>query len=166
VQPFLERLSEQTDESSSVSVLDSGEIVYIARASQRRVLSIGLSVGSRLPAYCASMGRAMLAFRNEDEARAILRGNDRRKLTARTITDLDELLAELRRIRETGFCMVDQELELGLRSIAVPLFDQNGRVVAALNIGAQAARVTCERMREEFLPLLRATQAEIARLIA
>jgi IclR family transcriptional regulator, pca regulon regulatory protein len=165
VQPSLERLSEQTQESCSVSVLDGDEIVYVARASQRRVLSIGLAVGSRLPAYCASMGRTILAFRPPEEARRILHRNERRKLTANTITDLDALMALLERIRADGFCIVDQELELGLRSIAVPLFNKRGDVIAALNVGAQAARVSCERMREEFLPSLLAVQRDIAGLL-
>jgi IclR family transcriptional regulator, pca regulon regulatory protein len=165
VQPFLERLCAQTQESCSVSVLDGNEIVYVARASQRRVLSIGLSVGSRLPAYCASMGRVMLAFEPEHKARRILHSNERRKLTARTITDLDELMSLLARTRAEGFCTVDQELEIGLRSIAVPLFNKKREVVAAMNVGAQAARVDLEKMVEEFLPVMQTVQDEIAILL-
>ncbi len=165
VQPYLERLSEATQESCSVSVLDGAEIVYIARASQRRVLSIGLGVGSRLPAYCASMGRTMLAFQPAAEARRILDSSERRKLTANTITDLDELMQLLDRIRLDGYCAVDQELEIGLRSIAIPLRNTRGEVIAALNIGAQAARASCERMKEEFLPLMLGVQADMARLL-
>jgi IclR family transcriptional regulator, pca regulon regulatory protein len=165
IQPYLERLSEQTQESCSVSVLDGTEIVYIARAAQRRVLSIGLGVGSRLPAYCASMGRVMLAHSDETEARRILIGTERRKLTPNTLTDPDELMHALELIRKQGHCVVDQELEIGLRSIAVPLLNVQGRCVAAMNVGAQAARVSCEQMREAFLPLLLAVQAEISRLL-
>ncbi len=165
VQPFLERVSEKTDESCSVSVLDGSEIVYIARASQRRVLSIGLSVGSRLPAYCASMGRVLLAAMPPQEARALLERSERRKLTAKTLTDCDELMAEIARIREQGYCIVDEELEVGLRSVAVPLRNTSGAVVGAMNIGAQAARASHERIENEFLPVLLDMQRDIAGLL-
>jgi IclR family transcriptional regulator, pca regulon regulatory protein len=165
VQPFLERLSAELSESCSVSVLDGTEIVYIARAAQARVLSIGLNVGSRLPAYCASMGRVLLAHGPEEEARRILESSERRKLTPKTMTDLDDLMAELARIRQDGFCIIDEELELGLRSAAVPLRNMRGELAGAMNVGAQAARASPERIREEFVPALLASQAEIARML-
>jgi len=165
VQPFLEQLAQETDESCSASILDGPEIVYIARASQRRVMSIGLSVGSRLPAYCASMGRVLLAARPEKEQRALLALLPREKRTSRTLVEEADLLAELGRIGERGFAMIDQELEPGLRSIAVPLIDGAGLVVGAINIGAQAERVTLETMRETFLPKMLRIQAELRRLL-
>jgi IclR family pca regulon transcriptional regulator len=165
VQPFLEQLSQETGESASAAILDGSEIVYVARSSQRRVMSIGLSVGSRLPAYCASMGRVLLAALPEREARRVLEAGERRALTPHTVTDLEALLAALARCAAEGHALIDEELELGLRAIAVPLLDGRGRVAAAINVGAQAARVPAERMRAEFLPRLLAIQREMRPLL-
>ena len=165
IQPYLERLSEATGESCSASVLDGTEIVYVARASQKRVVSIGLSVGSRLPAYCASMGRVLLAALPPAEARATLQASDIRKLTPRTATEIPRIEAILEEVRRQDYAIVDQELELGLRSIAVPLRNSAGAVVAAINVGLQAARMAPERMQADVLPQLRAIQTEMARLL-
>ena len=164
VQPYLEQLSEATQESCSASILDNGEIVYVARAAQRRVMSIGLNVGSRLPAYCTSMGRVLLAARPEDEAHTILRCAVREKLTPYTVTDIDELIAILRRTRSDGYSVNDQELEIGLRSIAVPLFDREGHAIAAVNVGVQAARVSVDHLIEHVLPAMRSVQLQVTRL--
>lgn len=165
VQPFLEQLSEATEESCSASILDGGEIVYVARAAQRRVMSIGLNVGSRLPAYCASMGRVLLAALPPEEARDILARTERRALTAKTLTGLDALMDELARIRRDGYAIIDEELEVGLRSIAVPIVTSAGKVVAAMNIGAQAARVDLDTMTTAFLPRMLKVQRDLAPLI-
>jgi IclR family pca regulon transcriptional regulator len=165
VQPYLEQLAQETDESCSASTLDGAEIVYIARASQRRVMSIGLSVGSRLPAYCSSMGRVLIAAKSEKERNALLDLLPRKKLTPRTVTDRAELAAVIAQVQREGFSIVDQELELGLRAIAVPLINATGKVVAAINVGAQAERVSIKRMRDEFLPRMRRVQAELRRLL-
>ena len=147
-------------------MLDDTEIVYVARATQRRVLSIGLNVGSRLPVYCTSMGRVLLASLPETEARAILDRGERRKLTPYTVTDLEALSDIVRRVAREGFATIDQELEIGLRSIAVPIYNSRGCVMASINVGAQAARVDMDRMTREFLPSMKEAQAEIARLLA
>jgi IclR family transcriptional regulator, pca regulon regulatory protein len=165
VQPYLEELAQETDESCSASTLDGAEIVYIARASQRRVMSIGLGVGSRLPAYCSSMGRVLLAARPEKERSALLAALPRTAKTPRTLTGLEALLAEIDKVARDGFAVVDQELEVGLRSIAVPLVDVSGKVVAAINTGANAERVTLSRMHKEFLPHMLRAQAELRRLL-
>ncbi|WP_029003302.1 IclR family transcriptional regulator [Azorhizobium doebereinerae] len=165
VQPYLERLSEATGESCSCSILDGTEIVYVARASQRRVMSIGLAVGSRLPAYCASMGRVLLAALPPGEAEARLRDTARPALTPRTRTDMADLMAELERVRGQGYALVDEELEIGLRAIAIPVLDTNGAVRAAMNIGCQAARVSPERMIETFLPQMQAMQKLIRSIV-
>ena len=166
IQPFLERVSTATGESCSASVLDGPEILYVARSSQKRVLSIGLNVGSRLPAYCASMGRVLLAAKPPAEARKLLMGVDRPRLTPRTITEIGELMNELEAVRAQGYALVDQELEVGLRSIAVPLRNSAGHVIGAINVGLQAARMSREDMLETILPQLRAVQEEIARALA
>jgi IclR family pca regulon transcriptional regulator len=154
--PFLERISQETGESSSAATLDGDEIVYIARSATRRILSIGLGVGSRLPAYCTSLGRVILAHRPAAEVDAYL---DRVRLdrrTAFTVTDRQELLAVLAGVREQGYAAVNEELELGLRSIAVPVRREDGTVQLAINVGTQAARVEAAEMAERFLPPLHA----------
>lgn len=155
LQPYLDTLSEKTGQSSSASVLDDTQIVYIARASQRRVMSINLNPGSRLPAYCSSMGRVLLAALPDSEARDTLERTELRPNTGRTIVEIDLLMAELSRVREEGYALIDQELELGLCSIAVPLRNRWGKTIAALNVGAPAAHVPIEKMVEQFFPLLR-----------
>jgi IclR family pca regulon transcriptional regulator len=135
VQPHLDALSEQTGESSSVSILDGAEIVYVARAAQRKVMSITLMPGSRLPAYCTSMGRVLLAALSQAEARARLGAGTLPARTPRTLTDPEDVLAELARVRTAGYAAIDQEVEADLRSLAVPLATARGTVVAALNIG-------------------------------
>jgi IclR family pca regulon transcriptional regulator len=154
IQPTLEMVSEKTNESSSCAILDGGEIVYVARAATRRIMSVGLSTGSRLPAYCSSLGRVLLADLPEQDARELLGDMDRRKLTPHTLTDVDALMQALARVRADGFCLVDEELEIGLRSIAVPVRNAAGQVIAAMNVSAQAGRVSRENLTREILPVL------------
>ncbi|OCP15555.1 IclR family transcriptional regulator [Ensifer sp. LC163] len=161
VQPYLDQLSERAGQSASASVLDGTEIVYIARASQRRVMSISLMPGSRLPAYCASMGRVWLAALPEPQAREVLARSDLKANTPYTRTDTEELMAEIGRVRHQGYAIIDQELEIGLCSIAVPLQNDRNQIVAALNIGAPAAHVPAAEMVERYLPLLKETQAAL-----
>ncbi|WP_373414314.1 IclR family transcriptional regulator [Ensifer aridi] len=165
VQPCLDQLSEKAGQSASASVLDGTEIVYVARASQRRVMSINLTPGSRLPAYCASMGRVLLAALPEPEARAILARSELRANTPKTKTDPEELMTELSRVRAQGYAIIDQELELGLCSIAVPLMNARNQVIAALNIGAPAAHVAAAELAERYLLLLKETQAALRPLV-
>ena len=160
-QPIIERVSDDLHESSSVAVLDGDEIVYVARAAARRILAIGLSVGSRLPAACTSMGRVLVAA-DDDEARAkFVRRVKLRRYTDRTITDKQALADELDAVRSQGYAIVNQELELGLRSCAVPITRPDGRVVAALNVGAHASRVDLATLKRDFLPVMRQAAAEI-----
>ncbi|AWI60038.1 IclR family transcriptional regulator [Sinorhizobium fredii] len=165
VQPYLDQLSEKAGQSASASVLDGTEVVYVARASQRRVMSINLMPGSRLPAYCASMGRVLLAALPEAQAREILSRTELKANTPRTKTDPEELIEELRKVREQGYAVIDQELELGLCSIAVPLMNVRGQVVAALNIGAPAAHVAASELADRYLPMLKETQATLRPLV-
>jgi IclR family transcriptional regulator, pca regulon regulatory protein len=159
-QPVLEAVSERLQESCSLSVLDGVEIVYVARAAMRRILSIGISVGTRLPSYCTSMGRVLLAFLDDKEQESVLSRIDLIAHTPRTITNLDALRTELRRVRAAGFALVDQELEIGLRSIAVPVRGR-GSVVAAINVGVHAARVDLRTMTRQYVPVLREAAEEI-----
>lgn len=160
VQPFLDRLSEGIGQSSSVSVLDGAEIVYIARAAQKRVMSIALNPGSRLPAYCTSLGRVLLAALPEAEAGALLSSAPLPARTPHTLTSPEALMAELARIRAQGHAIIDQEVEIGLRSVAVPLYNARGVVVAAMNVGVSAS-IPPEALVKDYLPALLAVQAEL-----
>ncbi len=165
VQPWLDQLSEQIGQSTSVSVLDETEIVYLARAAQRRVMSIGLMPGSRLPAHCTSMGRVLLAALAEDEARALVERSDLTPRTPRSLTDPEAIMAEISRVRASGFAVIDQEVEMGLRSIAVPLFNARGAVVAALNTGVSAVQDEAAALEELYLGPLTRTQAGLRRIL-
>jgi IclR family transcriptional regulator, pca regulon regulatory protein len=165
IQPFLDELSEATGESTSAGVLDGTDILYVARASTRRVMSINLAPGARLPAYCTSMGRTLLAALPQAEAQAILDRSDLVAYTDRTKADMAGITTELAVVAAQGFAVIDQELELGLCSIAVPLFNAQGKIVAALNIGAQTARAPTSRMIAHFLPLMRKVQTEVRQLL-
>lgn len=165
IQPFLEDLAQLTSESTSAAVLEGTDILYIARASTRRVMSINLAPGARLPAYCTSMGRILLAALPTAEAQAILDRSPLQAYTERTKADMVSISTELAVIAAQGFAVNDQELELGLCSIAVPLLNPGGRVVAAINIGAQSARAPTSRMIAHFLPLMRKVQSELRPLL-
>jgi len=155
VQPFLERISEETGESSSAAILDGDDIVYIARSATRRIMSIGLGVGSRLPAYCTSLGRAILAYQPEEELEAYLRRVQLEPRTPKTVTNKAKLREILESVRTQGYSLVNEELEFGLRSIAVPVVQKNGQVTIALNLSAQAGRVSADEMTGRFLPALK-----------
>ncbi len=165
-QPLLEEVSTRLHESCSMTVFDGDEIVYVARAATQRIISVGLSVGSRLPAYCTAMGRVLLAYSAEGDLDAYLQRVPLARQTPHTITEVAVLRRELRQVRAAGYAVVDQELELGLRSIAVPVRQPDGRAVAAINVGAQAARVDLATMSQAYLPVLRAAAEQIALAIA
>jgi len=165
-QPVLERITERVHESSSLSVLEGDEIVYIARSAAKRVMSVGLSVGSRLPAYCSSMGRVLLAALPEDRLSAYLRRVELKPLTPKTITNKKLLQEIVVRVRSDRFAMTDEELELGLRSIAVPVLSRSGRVAASMNIGVHAARVTAAEMIHRFLPILQEHAQALGQVLA
>jgi IclR family pca regulon transcriptional regulator len=164
-QPVLEHISHLLHESSSIATLDGIEIVYIARANVTRIMSIDLGVGSRLPAFCTSMGRAILANLPPEELELVLARVEFKRYTERTITNPAKLTQALRQIRRDGYSIIDQELEHGLRSMAVPIQNPNGKVVAALNIGAHAQRVSIQEMQTKFLPHLRAAAQELCLLL-
>jgi IclR family pca regulon transcriptional regulator len=160
-QPHLEDLAEELHESCSVSVLDGNDIVYVARASANRIMTIALTVGTRLPPYPTSMGRVLLAYLPDAERETLLGRATLRKLTEYTIVDLDRLREVLTTVRGQGWAAVDQELEAGVRSIAVPIRDSSGKVVAAVNASAHAARVPMRTLEKQFLPRLLAAAGHI-----
>lgn len=133
-EPHLKELSQLVGESTSASVLDGDDVVYIARVHTRRIMTVGINVGTRFPAYATSMGRVLLAFLPSEELTAYLDRVELRPLTPRTITSRTALEAALEQVRERGWATVDQELEAGLRSVAVPIRGRDGTVVAAMNV--------------------------------
>src|SRR5215218_2039517 len=161
-QPLMEDLVEQTGESCSAATLDLPDIVYVARVPTRRIMTISLGVGSRLPAHATSMGRVLLADLPDDELDAYLATGPFASFTERTAVDADDLRGSLRRVRDQGWSLVDQELEMGLRSISAPIRGGDGRAVAALNIAAAAPRVGLDELRGHFLPLVLDTAEQIS----
>jgi IclR family pca regulon transcriptional regulator len=155
--PYLEMLVEQVHESSSVSILDGTEVVYVARVPSKRIMRITINVGTRFPAFATSMGRVLLAGQPEEWLEHYLATAFLHAITRRTISDADRLRAELARVRQQGWSLVDQELEEGLRSIAAPIRGPSGRVIAAVNLSAHASRGTTGQLRDELLPPLLAT---------
>jgi len=153
-QPYLDQVSEQLGESCSVAVLDGDDIVYICRSAETRIISINLLVGTRLPAYCTSMGQVLLAHLPADVLEAYLARVRLVARTAHTTTTAAKLRKLLKAVREAGHALLDQELEVGLRSIAVPVRDARGSVVAAMNVSTHATRVPLDEMLQRFLPVL------------
>jgi IclR family pca regulon transcriptional regulator len=161
-EPHLEALVAEVNESSSVSVLDGPDVVYVARVPTSRIMTVAISVGTRFPAYATSMGRVLLASQSEDEVDGYLDGVHLDRLTSRTIASVAAFRAELVKVRAQGWALVDQELEEGLRAVAAPIRDRAGRVVAAVNISAHASRASLESMRRDLVPPLLATAARIS----
>ena len=158
--PYLEELSDELQEAASVGVLDGTDVVYVARVPAKRVMTVSIGLGSRFPAYRTSLGRALLCDATEEQLRELWEASDRSSPTPRTITDLDGLLQEIDQTRSRGWALVDQELELGVRSLAAPLRDGAGRIVAAMNVSTHASRTTRSELRSRFAPaLLRTAQA-------
>jgi IclR family pca regulon transcriptional regulator len=167
VQPLLDQITSDLHESSSMAVLEGDDILYIARSSTTtRVMSIDLGIGSRLPAYCTSMGRVLLAGLADAELQAYLSRVKLTRLTGRTVATPQELVNVLKAVRRDGYSLVDQELEIGLRSIAVPVTDRESRAVAAINVGTQSSRVSVAEMETRFLSPLRAAAHELGLLLA
>jgi IclR family transcriptional regulator, pca regulon regulatory protein len=160
--PQLRELNEALHEASSASILQGTEIVYVARVPARRIMSTALSVGSRLPAFHTSMGRAQLGFLDDAEIWRRLKSVRIESYTPSTIVDLQALFDRIRTDREQGFSIVDEELERGLRSIAVPVVDRDGQAVGAINLATHTTRTTRNEMRAQFLPALRAAAAQIS----
>jgi IclR family transcriptional regulator, pca regulon regulatory protein len=154
-EPIMEELVEKVHESSSASVLDGTEIVYVLRVPTKKIMTINLAIGSRLPAYCTSMGRVLLGGLSEEELEATLARSDLRPRTSRTITDAPQLKSIVQADRDKGWSMVNQELEEGLCSLSVPLRGRNGNVIAALNVSSQVSRTPPQSMAKRFLPALR-----------
>lgn len=164
-EPVMEALAGEVKESCSAAVLDGSDIVYVLRVPTHKIMSINLGIGSRLPAFCTSMGRVLLAGLPADECRRRLAAAPLGALTSRTVTDPVALEDVVAGVRRQGWCLVDQELEDGLVSIAAPISDRTGRTIAALNISGQAHRTPPAMLQQQVLPLLRDAAAQISQLL-
>jgi IclR family pca regulon transcriptional regulator len=165
-QPLLDQIRDGLRESCSLGVIEGDEICYVARSEIARIMSVALRVGSRLPLYCTSMGRVLLSHLSLDEQRAYLARTPLLQRTSKTQVAPEELLATLEEVREQGYAIVDQELEIGLRSIAVPVYGIGGRAVAAINIGTQSARVPVSELQSRYLPELLRISRELSLQVA
>jgi IclR family transcriptional regulator, pca regulon regulatory protein len=164
-QPVLEHLSDILHESCSIALLDGVDIIYVAGANVARIMAVDLGVGTRLPAFCTSIGRVLLANLSPEDMEALLSRIEFTRYTDRTLTSVAKLRQVLLAVRRDGYAIVDQELELGLCSMAVPVQNHMGRVVAAMNVGAHGQRVSVHDMQTRFLPYLRAAAQELCVLL-
>jgi IclR family pca regulon transcriptional regulator len=156
---------EKLNESCSMAVPDRDEVVYVARVPPRHLMSLQVNLGSRLPLYCNSVGRVLLADMEPARLDAYLASSERPALTARTVTGDKELRAILEEVRRRGYALIDQEVEEGLRAIAVPVRSREGRVVAGVSVGAHTGRASLEDMVQKILPPLKECASEIEHLL-
>lgn len=162
-QPYLDRISEQLHEACNLATLEGEQVLYIARSAiPQRLISVDLSVGSRLPAYCTSMGRILLAALDDDSLHDYLNHADLQAKTSRTLHTPQALWECLQQVRQQGWCLVDQELEQGLRSLAVPVYDSSGHVLAAMNVSTHAGRVPASELEQRFLPIMLNASRELS----
>ncbi|RCW46195.1 IclR family transcriptional regulator [Halopolyspora algeriensis] len=160
-QPHMEKLAAQVHESVSVSVLDGDDIVYVARVPTSRIMTVSINIGTRFPAYATSMGRVLLAHLPDPEREAYLERVRLEPLGPHTLKTPDALREELDRVRSQGWCLIDQELEAGLRSLAAPIRGRSERIMAAVNVSSHASRTSGERARRVLLPPLLETATRI-----
>jgi IclR family pca regulon transcriptional regulator len=163
--PLMKALSARFYETSSAAILEGTEVIYVARIPGRRIMSAALAVGSRLPAFHSSMGRIQLGFLDDAEIWRRLKSVRIEPLTPATITDLQALHDRIRDDHDQGFSIVDEELERGLRAIAVPVIDRDQQCVGALNLSTHATRTTRNELREVFLPELRSVAGQVSALL-
>ncbi len=150
------------NESSSVGVLDGPDVVYVARFEVRRLYSSGIDVGTRLPAHCSSLGRVLLASLPHEQLQHWLSQHELKKLTPKTITDLSRFHEEIARVRGQKYAVIDEELEIGIRSVAVPIVGQSGRTIASLNASASTARISIDTIANVFVPRLHAAAGDLS----
>lgn len=164
-QPVLESIGEKTQEVASIAILDGSEIVFVARSAKRRIVAATNDVGTRRPAYCTSMGRVLLAGRPEAEVERLLKGSRPKKFTPKTRTGMRELLEEIGKVRARGFALNDEELEIGLRTIAVPVPGSRGEVNLAMSVSLHSARMSAAQMVQKILPLLQSGSRTLSAML-
>ncbi|MDH3302390.1 MAG: helix-turn-helix domain-containing protein [Acidimicrobiia bacterium] len=165
-QPYMERFCEEVHEASSIAVLDDTEIVYVARVPAKRIMTVAIGLGSRFPAYQTSLGRVLLAELDNDDIVDIYDRSDHSLATDRTVTSSTALLAELKAVRDQGWALVDQELEIGVRSLSAPIRNVDGAAVASMNVSTHAGRTDLDEVLDHFLPRLLDTVGDITAALA
>lgn len=165
VQPLLYRLAYSLEEAASAGVLEDDQLVCVAAVSAGRVVSATLQPGTRVPAFCTANGRVLLASLPQSQIESYLARLQIEPVTVHTIVNKDRLLLEIARARAQGYAIVDQEFELGLRTIAVPLRNFRGDTVAAMNVSVHATRMPVEDIVERCLPALLKVQVELSALL-
>lgn len=163
--PLMETLAESVQESCSAGVLDGLEIVYVARVHTHKIMSTNLGVGSRLPAFWTSMGRVLLAGLPSEKLHALLAARPREAFTRHTLVDDEDLLQAIEQVRAQGWALINQELEEGLISVAAPVFNPQGQVVAAINVSGQANRTSIEVVQTRILPHLLSAAQGVSQLL-
>jgi IclR family transcriptional regulator, pca regulon regulatory protein len=166
VPPFLLKVTRALQESCSVGILDGDEIIYVARRAAEQIMSVNLALGSRLPAHATSLGKVLLGSLSAEELDNYFATCSLDALTPQTITDEAVLRVQITAAREHGWACSDQESEEGLRSIAAPLVDRDGNILAAMNVSAHAPQVTMEKVQAEYLPVLLAGAKEASAALA
>jgi IclR family pca regulon transcriptional regulator len=161
-QPHLLELAERTHESASLATLDADEVVYVARVPVRRIMSINVSVGTRVPAHATSMGRVLLAWAPPEQVDDVLARRPLAAITPNTVTDVGTLRDALQQVRQQGWSIVSEELEKGLLSASAPVRDRSGAVVAALASSTSIGRSSIDQLRSDVLPLLVETADRIS----
>jgi IclR family transcriptional regulator, pca regulon regulatory protein len=161
--PHLRDFVDDVSESSSVGTLDGNDIVYVAHVSAKRIMSVSVPLGTRDPAFATSLGRVLLAGQSDEALAEAVESERLPRITEATIVDPEALLAELRQVRAQGWALVDQELEEGLRALAVPLHDEQGEVIASVNVAVHVTRWSIDRIHDELLPRLLAAASAIER---
>ncbi len=164
-QPIMNDLSSRLQESVFAAVLDRDSVIYVARAHSQRFMNVGITIGSRVPAHCISTGRVLLAALSDEALHQYLENTTLTKFTSHTVTSKVKLRGLVEEVRRQGWAIVDQELEIGLRSISVPIYDAFGEIVAALNVCCPSSRITYEETRTRVLPELTAASQQITRAL-
>ncbi len=160
--PYLVKASNKLNETMNMAILDGTDILYIDRVKTRKILQINLEIGSKLPAYCTSMGRVLLSGLSRDEAREILHNSKRDAFTENTLTDIESIEKVLDEVREKGYAINDGELAPELKSMAAPVRNESGRIVAAVNIAVHASQYDVSKMKQYLLPTLKETTRTIS----
>ena len=164
-QPWMEAVVDKLRETCSLGVLDGNDVIYVGRVPAKRIMSINLVIGSRLPAHATSMGKVLLAYLDSDSLEAFLSRSPLVRLTAQTICEPSRLRQHVLEIRGRGYAISDQETEDGIRTIAVPVFNRMNQALAAINVSSHAARVSTRDVRRMYLPILAEAARDITRAL-
>ncbi len=165
IQPYIREVSDNTCESCSVSVLDLPDIVYVARSLTQQIMSVSLHIGTRLSAISTSMGRVMLAALPDAEVESFIKSLKIEKYTKHTLTEYSSILYEIKAARKQGYSLVNQELEVGLCSVSVPILNKDGKAVAAINISSQPQKMDKKRLKNDLIPNLQAAARKISKVL-